>query len=419
MSKFTQEDVEKYLNDGNFCIAPWVHIQNTPEGVPKPCCIFKPNIINPDKKRSLKDAFHGEEWEKLRQRFLNGEQVHECDTCYQKEWLSRNDEKDLNVPSLLENISYRIHLNEMWKNDMLELLNNPQIRDVDMAMSNKCNFKCIDCGVDRSSAWYKEEYELNEIIPRVGSNIASLARQTKPDSGHAVIDSYEYADADWSKVKTIRCIGGETFIDNRYHELLEKIDIDNADVIVVSNGSRPPTKKWTDKLDRAKRVLIQFSIDGIDDVGEYVRYGFNMRRFTKNLKLWMNYISNHKNPESKFRYHFVVHTMNVLNLQKTYDYLTQWGCKYFDLSMLHRPKYLNIAYLPNATKNWILDQVKGQRYEQHIKLHLSKKEYDEKHIDDFFIFSDFIEQRRNNLPIEIEKIYMKTLLDHQKEKRNK
>ena len=318
MSKFTQEDVEKYLNDGNFCIAPWVHIQNTPEGVPKPCCIFKPNIINSDIKRSLKDAFHGEEWEKLRQRFLNGEQVHECDTCYQKEWLSRNDEKDLNVPSLLENISYRIHLNEMWKNDMLELLNEPQIRDVDMAMSNKCNFKCIDCGVDRSSAWYKEEYELNEIIPRVGSNIASLARQTKPDSGNAIIDSYEYADADWSKVKTIRCIGGETFIDNRYHELLEKIDIDNADVIIVSNGSRPPTKKWTDKLDRAKRVLIQFSIDGIDDVGEYVRYGFNMKRFTKNLKLWMDYISNHKNPESKFRYHFVVHIMNVLNLQKTY-----------------------------------------------------------------------------------------------------
>ena len=165
--------------------------------------------------------------------------------------------------------------------------------------------------------------------------------------------------------------------------------------------------------------MIQFSIDGIDDVGEYVRYGFNMKRFTKNLKLWMDYISNHKNPESKFRYHFVVHIMNVLNLQKTYDYLTQWGCKYFDLSMLHRPKYLNIAYLPNATKDWILDRVKGQRYEQHIKLHLSKKEYDEKHIDDFFIFSDFIEQRRNKLPIEIEEIYMKTLLDHQKEKRNK
>ena len=45
MSKFTEKDVKKYLNDGNFCIAPWVHIQNTPEGVPQPCCIFKPNIM--------------------------------------------------------------------------------------------------------------------------------------------------------------------------------------------------------------------------------------------------------------------------------------------------------------------------------------------------------------------------------------
>ena len=69
MSKFTEKDVKKYLNDGNFCIAPWVHIQNTPEGVPQPCCIFKPNIIDGHTRRRLNDAFHGEEWDKLMSEF--------------------------------------------------------------------------------------------------------------------------------------------------------------------------------------------------------------------------------------------------------------------------------------------------------------------------------------------------------------
>lgn len=424
MSKFTEKDVKKYLNDGNFCIAPWVHIQNTPEGVPQPCCIFKPNIIDGHTRRRLNDAFHGEEWDKLRQRFLNGEQVKECDTCYNKEWLSRNDEKDLNTATLLENISFREHLNHMWKDDMLDLLNKPQIRDVDLAISNKCNFKCVDCGNDRSSAWYKEEYELDKFIPRVGAHVASFARQTKPDGGQALIDSFDYADVDWSKIKTLRCIGGEPLIDNRYHEIMERIDIDNAEIIIVSNGSRPPTKKWTDKLDRAKKVLMMFSIDGVGELGEYVRYGLNMRRFTRNLQLWIDYISNHRNPESKFRYHYVAHNMNMLNIQKTYDYLSQWfkpekNCGHFDLSFLHRPEYLNSQYLPRATKDWILEQVKGELYEERIKLHFKTKEYNEDHIDKFFIFSDFLEKNRKTLPEEIETLYLRILKDHQNEKRNK
>ena len=122
MPDIGRDEVDKLMNDGNFCIAPWVHIQNTPEGVPQPCCIFKPNIIDGHTPRKLNDAFHGKEWNELRQRFLRGEQVPECDTCYNKEWLSKNDEKDLNTSTLLENISFREHLNDMWREDAVELL---------------------------------------------------------------------------------------------------------------------------------------------------------------------------------------------------------------------------------------------------------------------------------------------------------
>ena len=131
----------------------------------------------------MNDAFHGKEWEELRQRFLRGEQVKECDTCYNKEWLSKNDEKDLNTSTLLENISFREHLNDMWREDAVELINNPEIRDIDLAISNKCNYACIDCGVDRSSMCI-EEYDLDKIIPRVGAHVASLMRQSNQTQGN-------------------------------------------------------------------------------------------------------------------------------------------------------------------------------------------------------------------------------------------
>ena len=72
----------------------------------------------------------------------------------------------------------------------------------------------------------------------------------------------------------------------------------------MSNGSVPPTKDWTEVLDSSEKVLLMFSIDGIGELGEYVRYGLKMKRFTRNLQKWIEYIE-HRNPESKFRYHYV------------------------------------------------------------------------------------------------------------------
>ena len=418
------DEVEKLMNDGNFCIAPFVHIQNTPEGVPSPCCIFQDEegeTVKGDEPRTLTEAFNSLEWEELRYKFLCGERVDACDTCYNKEWLSKNDEKDLNPATLLENISFREHLNEMWREEAPDLIKNPVIRDVDLAISNKCNFKCVDCGVDRSSAWHTEEYELDKIIPRVGANVASFARVIKPDTGHPIIDSYDFADVDWSKVRTIRAIGGEPFMDDRYHQIMEQMDTDNAQIIIVSNGSFPPTKKWTDQLDKVDKVLLMFSIDGIGELGEYVRYGLKMKRFTRNLEKWIDYIANHRGPESKFRYHYVAHAMNMLDIQNTYDYLNQFermkdNCGYFDLSFLHRPEYLNSAYFPRKTKEWILNRIKGELYEERVRLHFSSNEYNPEHIDNFFKFSDFIEKNRRPLPEQIEEVYFRLMEDHARER---
>ena len=212
-------------------------------------------------------------------------------------------------------------------------------------------------------------------------------------------------------------------IDKRYHEILDRIEIDRAHIIIVSNGSVPPTKDWTDKLDRAEKILLMFSIDGVGELGEYVRYGLKMKRFTRNLQKWIEYIANHRNPDSKFRYHYVAHAMNMLDIQNTYDYLNEFerlkdNCGHFDLSFLHRPEYLNSAYFPDKTKEWILNRIQGELYEDRVRLHFSTNEYNPDHIDNFFKFSDFLESRSYTLPDDIVEVYERLMEDHVTERRS-
>ena len=69
-------------------------------------------------------------------------------------------------------------------------------------------------------------------------------------------------------------------------------------------------KKWINLLDKAKFLHATISIDGIYDVGEFVRYGFNMNRFTRNLIKWLNFLKP-KNSRLSFHYVLIVNRIKI------------------------------------------------------------------------------------------------------------
>lgn len=364
-------DINELKSSKHFCMAPFAHIRNIC-GVPAPCCMVTKNIIDAHSQRNLKSAFNSPEWDEMRRQMLAGEPLEICNHCY--------DEEEKGLKSL------RLNLNEYHFSK--EKIENPKIRDIDMAMSNKCNFKCVTCGVDNSSAWYDEEKILKNIVPRVGYPF---------EHNSAILDSSkQIEDVDKEDIEIIRLLGGEPFLDDNFLKFLQGLDLPKVKIFFVTNCSVFP-KKWIEILEQANEFVVMFSIDGIGEVGEFVRYGYKQRVFERNLIKWLKFFENKK---ATIYYHYACHIMNVFNYDSTFEYLSQFEGEMY-LSMVERPEYLNLKYLPEQTKEWIEKQITNES----IKSHLWSDKFDNKNVNDFLKYIYFLEEHRSTIPKEIENIF--------------
>ena len=352
-------EISELKNSKYFCMAPFVHIRNV-GGIPSPCCMIKENLIDCHTPRNLNSAFISPEWENFRQEMLKNEFNPNCTNCY--------IEEDNNLMSLRKNLNEH-HLS-------FSNIKNPKIRDIDMAMSNKCNFKCVTCGIDNSSAWYDEEKLLKSLISRP---------EFPFEHDEPILDSSKpLEDVNIDDIRVIRMLGGEPFLDKKFLSFLKKLKLEEVKIFFVTNCSIFP-KQWLETLSKAKELVVMFSIDGVNEVGEFVRFGYKQSVFDRNLKKWLNFLDTKK---TTIYYHFVCHIMNVLNYDATIKYLKQFDGKIW-LSMLHTPEYLNLKYLPDNIKDIIESKVKSDSILKHLKSGF----YDKKHCDDFLKYIFFLENR--------------------------
>jgi molybdenum cofactor biosynthesis enzyme MoaA len=322
----------------NLCLAPWNHIQINGDGVINPCCAFSPTIYN-KKYDSLQDAFDGIENDFLRKRMLKDEKIASCEKC--------------NMYENLNKFSYRMHFNKKYDRDTIK---NPKIRELELSLDNTCNFKCVTCSSRFSSRWFNDD---KLMIKHGFSRHSNALLQDK----QVINNSGDLNDLDLSELNYLKIIGGEPFINIKYLTILKNILIENTDLAIITNNSVFPVK-WLDTILRSKSLRIFISIDGVYDTGEFVRYGMNFNKFTKNLLKWKKIEEECENVSIVFN--FVTHSMNVLNLKNTIKYLEECGFpievdemrnERLEVDFLKEPSYLNISYLPDTTKKMIEEKL--------------------------------------------------------------
>lgn len=309
-----------------FCVLPFIHSCTNVGGRNKPCCRFSDEYYNdnvlPD------DYFYGEKLDKLRQEMLEGKYVSGCKKCYEEE---ENGQ-----------ISYRQKANKDFSVDV----NNPTIKFIEIGISNSCNFACVTCDAAYSTSWWKDIDAVNKI----GANKAKPTQQV-------VYTNFDFKDL--SEVTHVKLLGGEPFMEPKNIEFLEKLPLEKTTIILVTNGSILPNKKWLDIIDRCKKLYIDISIDGFRKNAEFVRHGTNWKKLKANCKWWYNFRYQSKEYSNKviLNYHFVVHSLNVLGLN---EYIT-WHKNYlgeklptFDICKY--PSYLDIKNLPKKIKQRIINE---------------------------------------------------------------
>ncbi len=376
-------------SDDYFCIAPWVHVCQNVGGRLKPCCrFFDPYEFDRENRPTIKEFISGPEMNKMRTKILNKEFVNGCSKCY---------DEDKNGKS-----SLRANLNAEYR-DTTDLT-EPKLRYLEIGTSNACNFKCITCASNYSTSWYEDDIELRK---------RGFFREEQKKNKFVITDN-EYLNVDLTNLNKLKILGGEPFMEPRNLELFERLDslglLEGLTLELVTNASVLPTEKWLDYLKKIKRISLVISLDGIEEVAEFVRYGTDWSKVSKNT-LWWNQFCKEYNHHMQF--HFVIHAFNAFNIIDTIDWVED---NHPDLLLnfdcLFGPRYLNISYLPDWWKDDILrnlnyiKRISNRNYSLNF---INKNTYNKEICQEMITYVEHLEEIRNHKLPAIYKLYIKKL----------
>lgn len=355
-------------------MAPFVHIAIDAQSRIRPCCMFYPTIYK-KKYDNVLSIFDGDENQVLRDKMLNGEKIDACSKCYIDEKIGKK--------------SYRQRFNNRYLSQ--NNIKNPKIRELEIAFGNKCNLKCVTCNSYYSSSWKKDDLLLSNLIPR------KIEMQKNIEQ----IDD-EFLKYDWSELKEIKVLGGEPFLYKEYIDFFNKLDLKKITLFLVTNNTIFPNDLWLKALGKFKKVKINISIDGIDDIAEFVRYGTKFQRFDKNLSKWKKF--SETIDQFELIPHVVFHSLNCFSINQILDWLNfkfdnDISSK-LSYDFLDAPDYLNIKYLPDEIKNDMLSDLRHDFIQEPLNNYLLSEDVNYSHLSNLIKYISFLEYR-DELPIEV------------------
>jgi sulfatase maturation enzyme AslB (radical SAM superfamily) len=307
---------------------------------------------------------------------LNDVMHERCSTCHV---LERNQKFSL------DNVSNRVwYLKTLPEKDLnfFDNAKNFKLKMLDLRWYNTCNFACVYCGPDLSSAWASE---LN--MPQ---RIDEQARK----------ENLEYIYNNLDEVEHIYLAGGEPLLIKENIVLLTKmLEVNpNVDIRVNTNLSIINNPIYN-LLKQFKNVHWTVSVDNIGEEFEYLRYGGKWDIFDKNLNQL-------KQDFEKINFNLVWCVLSGSGIFDCIDYLQSKGFheNTFIVNPLGGPLHWHVSNLDDVVLGDIREKIKNKllgvnpKYSLYKSLSLMLNYIDEPHtkiIDMTIQELKKIDQRRN------------------------
>jgi organic radical activating enzyme len=281
---------EKALKSKTFCSALWTAIYQSPNGSVSPCCVWRGTLGNVNNS-SIDDIFNSEYVNGLKNKMLDGKKINQCKYCYDIE----NDTKSE---------STRHFFNKHFIDKIDWESSDSKFLYWDLRISNLCNFKCRMCSHGLSSEWYDDWKALGNDPQEKVVKIDDKSNFWKQLEEH-----YKYVD-------TIYFAGGEPFMNEHHYKILEDLvdrKLHDTKITVNTNASIThwKKKKVLDYYKPFNNVIFGFSIDGSYEVGEYIRKGLNYKEWKKNVKEYVDYISDKDTWDITYLFQFAYGVTNI------------------------------------------------------------------------------------------------------------
>jgi len=296
-----------------YCDLPFYHLYIDGKWL-KPCC------INTEEYRG-EPNFNHKNLVSFRQKMLKGGVPESCNDCKIKE--------DSGVTSYRE---YNQELNPDPVYDHNNGIMKTKPFTFDIRLDNTCNLKCVMCGPDQSSKWLED---IDVYKDHIDSSISYKKSKTERLSNlNLVIEMIK------DNASFISLLGGEPFQMKSAKKLLTSLtdwNKENTKILITTNSMINENNDLFNVLTDYKKVYFMISIDGVDDVNDYIRYPSNWIKFLEGVELLQ------KN-SVEVRFNLTVSALNLPDIQNVQTLADKMNIKLI-LNNLHLPEFLTIDSL--------------------------------------------------------------------------
>ena len=349
-----------------FCSHLFTALSFDQRGQVRVCCnnyeVPKDEDGNPisitDKDFSMVKSLNSDVHTRIRKNILADKQDPGCIRCWQTEDNGAESYRTIWNNTLANGFHKDIMVESM---DDDGYVRDPYVTFLDFTMGNKCNLICRMCNIDNSNLWEKE----SKLLYNEDFNI--------PTRNVSVDDRFlsdDFFTKNFLYLKQVNFLGGEPLIIKEHSDFLRqciKHNIAKNITLFYTTNLTVVKDELFDLWSEFKHIYLGVSIDGYNEVDDYIRYPSKWDKIEKNIEKvsgWKQELN------MDLQIHSTFQALNVLN----YDKLLEWVSSLGDLGFWRLP-FSNWVTYPNWYDCRVLsDDLKDMGIERITKFIDSKKD---------------------------------------------
>lgn len=400
------------MSNDTFCVFPFFNLNTNTNGSVKLCCNITRSIhIKDEDERDfnlgtddINDVWTSKYMNSVRDKMLNGEEVKECQGCYEHEKLMGSSSRTTTNEFYENNLDIINRVN-LYKHDRT----TKPLSSLELRLGNTCNLSCNTCWGYSSSKSNQERISFLKKPVKNQELINTFADELHlPDDLNKWFKTETYQNNMLKSAKNLKRLymtGGEpTLIKENSTFLQYLIDCGNTDchISFTTNGMTNDSN-LLGLLRHFPNCEIQISCDATEDQAHYIRYPSVWSEFVKNVEA----IAALKNVHLVF--YTVVSAYNLYSLPSILRYIetiAQHRQAWWVPIFLDQAEYLHTHIWPRevrleALSHLLASLVNTPNIVNHCELALnritkfySSEEVHSERIKTFIDYNDVLDQNR-------------------------
>ena len=363
-----------------WCYYPFDGISVDPTGkvMPCPCWSTHPGHtvmkMSQAKDMTANEVFNSKRMNEIRSTMLQGKKVDSCHHCYMNEKAGLKSKRQRKIVEELDTKKLT---------DEIALNHKPKLKMIELNFSNTCNLACSMCNRTHSSGWMQQEKTMPEFIKNeLKRGYKWLGTPWDNFKPYVLSDKFVQSIIDnIHDYKFIMIKGGEPLYDKRCIAFLHKVaELNPAVRIVIVSNITTITPRMLETLSKLENLELNFSIDGVGKVYEWIR-GFSWNKLHENFMKLIT-LSNVRSVDVNVS----VSLWNVHILDQMVKHFSQFkplSKKYFMSFHIVHEDWMNCSLADDTLKDYFKNTIKPEleQWTFENKKHMCIEKTDLKHIE--------------------------------------